>query len=248
MDIIFTALIVLFASFIRAISGFGQALIIAPLFTFIMDTKQAVVLSVILGGISSVIVLYYTWRDVDLRKTVFLGIGVILGIPLGAYLLSILSSTIMRLVMASVAIPFAVSLLLGHSHRFSRDSIGCTVAGFFGGILMSATSMGGPPIVLFLLNQGLVKEKFVGTLALIAVLMVVAAFIAHSTLGLVDKDILIQSAILIPALWVGTFIGIKVLPKIEPGFFRKMASGIVLLSATTIIINIVISALKGLAG
>jgi len=154
----------------------------------------------------------------------------------------------MRLVMASVAVPFAVLLFLGHSHRFSRDSIGCMIAGFLGGILMSATSMGGPPIVLFLLNQGLVKEKFVGTIALNAVLMVAAAIIAHSTLGLVDKDILIRSAILVPALWVGTFIGIRVLPKIEPGFFRKMGSGIVLLSAITIIINIVISALKGLAG
>ena len=242
MDIILAVFIVLSASFVRAISGFGQALIIAPLFTFVMDTKQAIVISVILGSISSFMVLYYTWRKIDLRVAAFLGAGVIFGIPLGAYLLLILSSNIMRLVMASVAIPFAVLLLLGHSHRFSRDSIGCVVAGFLGGTLAAATSMGGPPIVLFLLNQGLVKEKFVGTCSLIFFFITLASFITHSTLGLVDKDILIQSAILVPPLWVGIFIGIRVLPKIKPLFFQRMAAGIVVLSAVFIIINIVISA------
>ena len=242
MDIILAVFIVLSASFVRAISGFGQALIIAPLFTFVMDTKQAIVISIILGSISSFMVLYYTWRKIDLRVAAFLGAGVIFGIPLGAYLLLILSSNIMRLAMASVAIPFAVLLLLGHSHRFSRDSIGCVVAGFLGGILGAATSMGGPPIVLFLLNQGLFKEKFVGTCSLIFFFITLTSFIAHSTLGLVDKDILIQSAILVPPLWVGIFIGIRVLPKIKPLFFQRMAAGIVVLSAVFIIINIVISA------
>lgn len=238
MNIAIAALIVLFASFVRAVSGFGQALIVAPLFTFVMETTQAVVLSVLLVGIGSIFVLYHTWRYVDVKRAAFLGIGSIFGIPMGAYLLSTLSSNILRLTMASFAIPFAILLMSGHSHRFSRDSIGCVIAGFLGGTLVAATSMGGPPVVLFLLNQGLVKEKFVGTCSLLFLFMSLTSFGAHSVLGLVDTEALIQAATLIPALWLGTHIGIRVLSKIQPVFFLRIASGIVVLSAIAIIVNI----------
>ena len=225
----------------RAVSGFGQALIVAPLLTFIMETKQAVVISVIIGGIGSIFVLYYTWRYVDIKRAAFIGVGTIFGIPLGAYLLSVLSSNIMRLIIASFAIPFAILLILGHSHKFSRDSVGCVIFGFLGGALAATTSMGGPPVVLFLLNQGLVKEKFVGTLSLVFLFMSLTSFGAHSILGLVNAEVLILSAILIPALWLGTYIGIRVLPKIQPLLFQKIAAGIVVLSAIAIIVNLVMT-------
>lgn len=241
MNIVIAVLIVLFASFVRAVSGFGLALIATPLLTFIMEPKQAIVISVITGGIGCMFVLYYTWRYIDIKKAAFITAGSIFGVFLGAYLLSAISSTTMRLIIASVASPLAILLMLGHTHRFSRDSVGCVIVGFFGGALVASTSMGGPPVVLFLLNQGLTKEKFVGTLNLSFLFTTLTSFGAYSTLGLVNSEVLILAAILVPVLWFGTYVGMKVLPKIQPLLFQRMAAGIVVLSAVAIIVNVLMT-------
>ena len=161
----FAAFIILLAAFVRAVSGFGYALVATPLLMLVMEAKSVVVMIVIMGIITCVMVLFPLWRHIDLRRVVFMCLGSIFGIPLGAYLLSSLDPSIIKLAVAVMVIPFSILLLLGHSHHFQRDTLGCIVAGFISGILGASTSLGGPPVVLFLLNQGLVTQRFVGTLA-----------------------------------------------------------------------------------
>ncbi len=233
--------IVLFASFVRAVSGFGLALIAAPLLTFVMETKSAVALTVIITVISSIFVLLHTWRYVDLRRAVLTCLGAAFGIPVGTYFLSILSSTAILLAMASIAIPLAILLVLGFSYRFAKDSLGYVLAGFLGGTLAVTTSLGGAPVALFLLNQGLVTKKFVGTCSLIFLFMYLATFLAHTSLDLISTEVLVQAVILIPALWLGTYSGIKVLPKIKPVLFKRIAGSIVIASAIAVILNIATS-------
>ena len=234
-------MIVLFASFVRAVSGFGLALIAAPLLTFVMETKSAVALTVIIAGISNIFVLLRTWRYVDLRRAALTCLGAAFGIPFGTYLLSILSSTTILLAMASIAIPLAILLMLGFSYRFARDSLGCALTGFLSGTLAVTTSMGGPPVVLFLLNQNLVTKKLVGTCSLIFLFMYLATFIAHTSLDLISTEVLVQAVILVPALWLGTYSGIKMLPKIKPVLFKRIAAGVVMASAIAVILNIATS-------
>jgi len=241
LTIALVALIALFASFVRAISGFGVALIAAPLLALVIEAKRAVVLSVIMSGISSLFVLSYMWRHIDLRRVAFICLGAALGIPLGAYFLSILSSNTIKLVLASLAIPLAILLMLRFSYHFTRDSLGCAVAGFLGGALVTTTGVPGPPIVLFLLNQDLVKEKFVGTCAAIFLFMALATFGAHASLSLIDTTVLVQAAIIVPAIGLGTYTGDKMLSRLKPMLFKRIAAGIVIASATAILINVTAS-------
>jgi len=241
LTIVILALIFLFASFVRAISGFGLALVATPLLVLVIEVKRAVVLSVIMSGISSLFVLVFMWRYIDFKRIAFVCLGAAIGIPLGAYFLSILSSITIKLVLASLAIPLAILLMLRVPYRFTRDWLGCVIAGFLGGALSATTGVPGPPIVLFLLNQGLVKEKFVGTCAAIFLFIPLATFGAHASLSLIDTEVLVQAVILIPALGVGTYIGEKVLSKLEPMLFKRIAAGIVVASATAILVNVTTS-------
>ena len=236
--LIVAAVIVLFAAFVRATSGFGQALIATPLLTLIMGAKDAVVISIILNCITSILVLWHIRQHVDLRRAAFIGLGSIFGVPIGAFLLSTLDQQILKLVIAALVIPFSVLLLLGHSHRFKNERLGCILAGLASGTLAASTSLGGPPVVLFLANQGLVKERFVGTLAAYFLFSGIISIIAISPLGLVTTDLLINVAALIPPLWLGSYAGIKVLPKINVNLFRKIVPLIVSIIGLVIIITV----------
>ncbi|MFC1964354.1 sulfite exporter TauE/SafE family protein, partial [Chloroflexota bacterium] len=162
---VLAALFVFVASFIRSVTGFGYMLVATPLLMLVIDPKTVVVINNFLGAISSILLMYYMRQHIDFKRAAVLCLGSIFGLPLGAYLLAILNPAIIKLAVAAVVIPFSVLLSLGHSHQFQKEAPGCLIVGFLGGVLTTSTSIGGPPAVLFLLNQGMVKERFVGTFA-----------------------------------------------------------------------------------
>jgi len=239
--LIFAAFIVLLAAFVRSVSGFGYALIATPLLTLVIDAKSVVVMNIILGSVTNVFVLFPTRQHIDWRRAAFMSLGSVCGIPLGAYLLSRLDPSIIKLVIAAIVIPFSVLLLLGHSHRFKREALGCGVTGFMGGILGASTSLGGPPVVLFLLNQGLVKETFVATLAAYFLFTGMVCIGTFSSLGMITTDLLTKVAILLPTLWLGSYVGIKVLPRIDATLFRKIVSSLVSITALVIVVTVLTS-------
>lgn len=234
---IIAAVIVLLAGFVRAISGFGFTLIATPLLLFVFDSKSVVVITIILGILTGVLLLFRTRRHIDVKRMLLMCGGSIFGIPIGAYLLSSLDASIIKLIIAILIVPFCIVLLLGHSHQFKRDSLGCGLSGFVSGLIGSSTSLSGPPVVLFLLNQGLVKERFVGTLTAYFLFTGTASVSAFVFLGMVTVDLLIKVAILLPTAVLGFYIGIKVLPKINATVFRRIAASIVSLAALVLIVT-----------
>ena len=237
---ILPALIVLLGAFIRSVSGFGYALIATPLLMLVIEPKSVVVINVIISITMNAMILFHMREHIDLKRVVLISLGSLPGILLGASLLSRLDPSVIKLAVAILVIPFSVLLLLGHSHQFKRDALGCVIAGFMGGVLAASTSLGGPPVVLFLLNQGLAKERFVGTLATYFLFACIVSAGTFASLGMITIDLLTKAAILLPPLWLGTYAGIKVLPRINPTLFRKIASSLVSAAALTIIITILI--------
>lgn len=235
---ILAAVIVFVAAFIQGLSGFGYALVATPLLTFIFAAKSVVVMNIILGAATNVIVLLSMRRHVDVRRLAFMSLGGILGIPLGAYVLSRLDPAMIKIAIAVLAVPFAVLLLLGHSRRFGRDNVGCVVAGFVSGVIGASTSFSGPPVVLFLLNQGLHKEMFVGTLAAFFLFISLASIGAFSSLSMLTSDLLTRVALLLPALFLGIFIGVRLLPRINATVFRRVAASVVCVSAFGVITTV----------
>lgn len=237
---IFAAIIVLLASFVRAVSGFGYALIATPLLTFVFDAKSVVVMNIILANVSNIVVLYHMRRHIDVKRVIFLSLGGILGVPVGVYLLSWLDPLMIKLAIAVIVVPSSLVLLLGHSHQFKRDHLGCSVAGFAGGILTASTSLGGPPVVLFLINQGLTLEKFVGTIAAYFMFVGIISISVFSSLGMITTDLLIRIATLIPVSLLGIYIGIKVMPKINMTLFRRIGLSIVCITALVIVVSLLV--------
>ena len=62
---------------------------------------------------------------------------------------------------------------------------------------------------------------------------------AFSSLGMISTDLLIKVAILLPALFLGNYVGIRVLPKINAALFRKIVPALVSVAAIVIIVSVV---------
>ncbi|MBC8274974.1 MAG: sulfite exporter TauE/SafE family protein [Chloroflexi bacterium] len=223
-------LAVLVAAFTMSLTGFGFALVAAPLLLFLFEPKTVVIVNVILGAIICLLILGQSRRHVKAGRTALLAAGSIFGIPLGAYILSHAPVSVLRMLMAALVVIFAVPLALGHSHRFKREGLGSTISGFVSGMLASSTSLSGPPVVLFLLNQGWERESFRATLAIYFLFCSLMALIAIGLSGFLTSDLLVTVSTFVPAVLLGFYLGTRVAPRVNTTLFRRISILVVLLA------------------
>ena len=138
---VFTICAVFIAAFIRGVTGFGLALILAPVLLLVLKPASVVVVNLLLGSLSNIVVLAYSIRNVNL------------GIPVGAWIITHIVPSTLKILIGGVTVFFAIILTLGFSKTFKREKIAGSIAGLLSGVLTSSTSLGGPPVVLFMHNQ-----------------------------------------------------------------------------------------------
>jgi len=157
----------MFAAFIMGISGFGFVLVTTPLLLLLVDPKMVIVFNVTLGVLVCIPPLWQTYRHLQPSRIIVLVVSSILGLPLGIYILSRLSSLTLKAVIITIVVFFTILLASGVSFKIKRERLGLTISGFISGALSNSAGLGGPPIILFLLNQGWSQGHFGRILPLI---------------------------------------------------------------------------------
>ena len=219
--------VVFFAAFVRGVAGFGFALITAPTLLLILSPKSVVAINLLLGIPSSALLLSYAFRQVDLRKILPLAAGSLLGIPLGVYIIKVIAPSALKVLIGGLTVFFAIPLILGFGAVFRREKLVSGVSGFLSGILSSSTSLGGPPVVLFMHNQNWRKEVIYSSLAAYFFFVCCCAIGALLVSGLIDGKVVVSAVSLVPALFVGLGLGLVAFSRINAGLFRRLSIAIV---------------------
>ena len=225
---IFALCAVLFTAFIRGLAGFGFALILAPVFLLILSPAAVVVINLCLSFLSNIVIVVHSFASIDFRRVLPMSLSSLLGIPLGVWVLSVVTPSILKIFIGAVIICFAVLVAFGIRKTFASERIPSCMAGFFSGILSSSTSLGGPPVVLFMHGQNWPKEVIHPRLAGYFTVLGSFSLIALSLSGHVAVATLITAASLAPALLVGTALGMIVFQKVNARFFRGFSVAIVI--------------------
>jgi uncharacterized protein len=110
------------------------------------------------------------------------------------------------------------------------------ISGFIGGILMAGAGLGGPPVVIFLLNQGYTKNDFRVISTSFYLICGLASFAALGISGTVTPQTMINAATFLPVVFLGFFAGVKILRYLNPLVFKKIALWIVIAAGSAGII------------
>jgi uncharacterized membrane protein YfcA len=221
------ALVVAAAAFvggvIRGFSGFGSALVIAPVLSLAIGPVAAVPAIVLIHALTTVQLVPGSWREIVWARVAPLSIAGCLGTPLGVYALVTLDADVMRRAISAVTVVFAVVMLTGWRYaRVPSHAVSAGV-GAAGGLLAGAGSVGGPPIILFLLagpdraatNRATFIYYFLFTqLAGLAVFWV-ASILTLRTLML--------SLVMAPTMVLGTWLGERLFGQASEELFRRLA-------------------------
>lgn len=163
------ALGIFLIAFMRGAFGGGFAIVGIPLLSLAMDPITAgAVLAPLFIAIDIVAFLYWkpsTWSKPDLRLLLPM---LVIGIGIGALLMSVLDRRLVEIAMALITLLFTGLWFRsgGQVQMRPRQPAKGLLAGFTAGITTMVAHSGGPPLAMYLLPLGLPKAVYAGTTSL----------------------------------------------------------------------------------
>ncbi len=219
---------VLFAAFVRGLSGFGFALILAPLLLLLLNPVAVVVTNLFLGFFSHIGIVLWSLKRIELKRIYPMLASSLPGIPLGVCIINVAAPSLLKIVIGAVIIAFAIPMAIGFRRTINNERLGSGIAGFLSGILASSTSLGGPPIVLFMHNQGWSKQAIHPSLAAYFMLLTTFALIALYVSNQVHVETIATAASLLPAMLIGVIVGVRTFDRTDSRLFQRLSIAIVI--------------------
>ena len=222
VEIYFIIFTVFIASIIRGFNGFGFSAICISGFSFILPAIEIIPIILALEVIISIFMVPYIWNKIDWKFVFKILLGIIIGSPIGLYLLKDLNPETTHLSVCLLIIFFSILLMKGYSNQKINNNYGKVITGIISGTLNGLTTLGGMPVALFLLTTGIQPVVIRGSLAALFFLTDIYAFILSSFAGIVDMITIYRVIPLIFILPMGVFIGNKFFIKSKEETYRKI--------------------------
>jgi len=218
------------ASAITGLTGFGFALVLVPALTLILAPREVVPIIYMLGTISTILVVIETHKSIELSRIWPLIVSGVICAPLGTYLLVILDAGLLKIAIGGLCVLTALALLANLHLSIRNERVAGVPVGLASGLLGGSTGLAGPPVILFFSNQGKNKQTFRANLTIYYTILGFFMLASQFFGGLITRDILMYCAWLVPALLLGTLLGMRMARKVSESHFRRLALIVVLLS------------------
>ena len=172
MTVLLAVVAVLLGATLQAATGFGFALVAAPLLAAMLGPRSAISAIVVLAVVITVLMLVAERRrpQVEAREAIALVAWATPGLLAGAIVLRLVPERALE-VLVALAVLAAVGLRL----RLRRPRVRewshrrAAVSALTSGVLSTSTGIGGPPLVFHLLGRGLPAAAMRDTLAVVFV-------------------------------------------------------------------------------
>ncbi len=221
-ELLINSFIILVGSLVQACIGFGFSLVAAPLLTLFISPIKVVVIMTLLSLVNNLFVLNSTRESLRYKLILPLVTGSMVGLPIGVYILGHLEPKLLKALVGVVVIIFAVILTPGIKLPLSWSRYVLFPTGLVSGVIHASTSLGGPPVVVALASQKIEKNIFRATTTSLFLLMNIGILPVMAWQGLLDWSTVKIALINLPALCLGTWIGMLLSHHVPEALFRRL--------------------------
>lgn len=224
------------AGVVRGITGFGGAMVMSPPLAFLVGPLLTVPVVLLLEGFVATPMLVQTRSLVRWRLIGPIVTAAALTVPLGAWLLKVVDAETMRRVIAIVVIVFSSLLLVGWRYSGAQRMASSVGLGAVSGTMVGATSMGGPPVILYLLAGPDPIDVTRANLTFFVAAISAIGLAALWVVGLVDWLVVACALVLAPLYYGGMVLGVKLFARFDDVRFRRFTLGLMLAVSVGILI------------
>jgi len=241
VEILLAAVAIAFlAAACQSLTAFGFALVTVPLLALAWEVKPAVVTSTVLGTLVLMPLLYEVRGRVPIGRVLPLIIGSLAGIPLGVLILERIDPVALEVVVAVLVILGSLLIYFSPELNLRRPltSLSLLVGGL-SGALRAATSMGGPPLILYTLTFEREVERFRAILLAVFLPTSLVTIAALAIAGHVTGDVILVSVVAQPAVVLGSLTGHWVRVRVSEPVFRLVVLGVLFASSGAVLASAV---------
>ena len=231
------ALVVVVATVLQSITGFGFALVAVPLFLLFHDPHTAVLLNLMISFASQIFLTLQVKEDI-LKPTVRnLYLGSLLGLLPGLYIFLTFDVGILKLIISAICVAFAGSLLMNIAPKGIKGTRAELMIGAVSGSLSSSVGMPGPPIVLFFNQMELPKHQFRATSALYFTLLYPSTLLLMALAGSIRLETVYLALSLFPFTFAGKNLGYRIFSRVSQQQFQKGIPVVVIAAAVYVLLS-----------
>ncbi|MBK8724533.1 MAG: sulfite exporter TauE/SafE family protein [Holophagaceae bacterium] len=147
--------------------------------------------------------------------------GLVPGIALGAWILSITAPGPMKLLTYLLLFPIVVLQGLGLHRAFRSERAAALPFGLATGLLYATTTISGPILSLYFHNQAYAKDEYRAAISFLRVVEAALTALAYLGLGIITRDSFALAAPLLPGTLAGLAVGLYAARRIEEQGFRR---------------------------
>ena len=209
------------AGMIRGITGFGGSMVMTPPLALLFGPQRAITVVLLLEAFAAAPMMRDAVRKATWPLMVPLSIAACVTIPLGGYVLVHADQDVLRRVIAAVVVVFALVLLKGARYAGERGLASSVAFGGFSGMMLGATGIGGPPVILYLLSGPDPLDITRANLTLYVALMSMAGLVMLASRGLLNQGGVVTMLLLAPLFFVGVIAGGRLFQRFSDHRFRQ---------------------------
>lgn len=191
--------------------GAGIGIVAVPTLSLVVPPLQAVAIMLPILCLMDIFGVWSYRRDWSRRLMLYLAPGAVIGIGVGTALAERVDEHMIRLIVGTIAVLFALNFWLGGRGRGEarpesrpRGVFWAAVSGFTSFI----GHAGGPPLQVYLLPLKLDKTVFVGTTTVFFMSVNYVKLIPYGYLGLLSQENLLTALVLAPVCPLAMFCGV----------------------------------------
>lgn len=242
MDTWFFA-VAFFAEVVGTVAGFGSSTILLPVALLFFDFKTALVLVAFMHLFGNLGRITFFRKDLAWRVFIYFGVIGIAGTMLGALLVSRIDQSLLKALLGTFLIAYAVFTLLKPAFKMNPTKINMLSGGVMSGFLAGLIGTGGAVRSAFLTSYNLPKAQYIGTVAIIAIVVDGARIPLYLKDGLLVDSYYWMLPVLLALAFAGAYVGKRLVSKIPQGVFSKVILGCLILAGIKLVIDYFMSML-----
>jgi len=231
----YAAVVVFLGGLLRGYTGFGFALAVVPTLSLILPPVEIVPAVAAIGIPAGLLLIGKIGRTADWRATGHLTVGAIPGLPLGVWALASLDADVMRAIIGSIVLVTVLLLWRGFRFRHTPPRSARIGMGFLSGAINGATTMGGPPVIVYFL--ALPGHVAIGRASILVYFffLSIATTASNGFAGLVTAKVMVWTVLMLPCFFAGSILGDRGFDKSGADTYRRIAMAALALVAVVAI-------------
>ncbi|MDP6689476.1 MAG: sulfite exporter TauE/SafE family protein [Alphaproteobacteria bacterium] len=196
------------AGLMRGFAGFGSAILMAPIFAVLLGPVHMVPMVAAIELPMSVMLFLGSRRDVEWRFVGPLAAIAMATMPLGIWLLVSLDAAAITKAVSIIVLLFVAVQIAGWRYQGPRPLALTLGIGGISGAMMATTSVGGPPVLLYMLAAAMpaatIRANIVAYYLLTGFVLVTMVMLASSTALAAVIDALVLLPVILASSWIGS--------------------------------------------